>query len=760
MKRSLFLVAALALFAMQAIASPVSVNRAAQIGLKFAQSNMASARQVSDLNLAYIQQSENGNAALYVFDYEGGFVVVSADDVAQPILGFSEEGSFDLANIPDGLNYYLGYYARQIAYAAENGMVADEETIAQWQHVEKDGFTNDVRGTRDAGPFIPLNWNQDNPYNRLCPAHNYGPGGHVYVGCAADAMAMMMKFWNWPDHGTGSYSYTPQGFPQQSADFENTYYDWDNMPNSISNGSPAVQIEAIARLMWHCGISIDMQYGYDGSGAYSEDVPGAIKNYFRYCNAATLENRDDYSKTEWEDMLIESFDEGFPVYYAASEADGGGHAFVCDGYRSSDRKMRFNWGWSGYGNGYFAIDALNAPGYHFNYNQRAIFDFLPDYVYDNLIPAADMEIVAENANSKTGVISWTNPTITLVGNPIENIEQVVLLRDGQQIFSQNNVAPGEPMQFEDQVSNYDCYTYTLYFVSNGIKGRFSNLKYQYGPTCTWKIVGQTTNFQGWNGGKIQIFNSYNTLLQEMTMTSNTPVSNQIAMPEGNVTFKWVAPASNVSNLTITIKNSSNQSVYNYTGGSNNVPATLYSGNNDCDGCLPPTDFSAEYMFEAGAFGAQLTWTYDEDPQSFKVYRSTNGSDYECVATVDKTERQYFDEVEAGTYFYKVTAYRSYCESTPAWTSDGSDFVLIEVTSVQEDGENFSVYPNPANTTMSVAAQGLSQVTIFNMMGQMVYTENCSADGVVISTSNFVSGVYTISIKSACGTTSKRFTVMH
>ena len=412
------------------------------------------------------------------------------------------------------------------------------------------------------------------------------------------------------------------------------------------------------------------------------------------------------------------------------------------------------------GNGYYAIDALNVLGSHFNEYQRAIFNFLPDYVYDALIPAAEMEVAAENANSKNGIITWTNPTTTLGGNPIENIEQVVLLRNGQQIFSQNNVAPGEEMSFEDQVTNFDCYKYTLYFVSNGIKGRFSNTEFQYGPTCTWKIVGQTTNFQGWNGGKIQLVNSFGSVVDEITMTSSTPISQQICVPEGNVTFKWVAPSSTVSSITINIKNSSNESIYTYSGSSANIPSVLTSEENDCSGCLPPTELAAEYIFEGGAFGAQLTWTYDEDPQSFKVYRSNDGVEYECVATVDKAERQYFDEVEAGIYYYKVTAYRSYCESTPAWANDGNDYVLIEVTSVQEDGESFRIYPNPANTTMSVAAQGLSQVAIFNMMGQMVYSENCSADGIVINTASFVSGVYTISIKSACGTTSKRFTVMH
>lgn len=760
MRKTLFFVMALALSFAQVVASPVDVNQAKEYGLKFVNRNLAVAKQVNNLNLAYTSMQANGNAALYVFNFEGGFVIVSADDVAQPILGFSEEGSFDLANIPDGLNYYLGYYARQIAYAVENGMVADEETIAQWKHVEKDGFTNDVRDTRDAGPFIPLNWNQDNPYNRLCPAHNYGPGGHVYVGCAADAMAMVMKFWNWPDHGTGSYSYTPEGFPQQSADFENTYYDWDNMPNSISNASPAVQIEAIARLMWHCGISINMQYGYDGSGAYSEDVPDAIKNYFRYCNAATLENRDDYSKTEWEDMLIESFDEGFPVYYSGSEADGGGHAFVCDGYRSSDRKMRFNWGWSGYGNGYFAIDALNAPGYHFNYNQRAIFDFLPDYVYDNLIPATDMEIVAENANSKKGVISWTNPTTTLVGNPIENIEQVVLLRDGQQIFSQNNVAPGEAMQFEDQVSNYDCYTYTLYFVSNGNKGRFSNLKYQYGPTCTWKIVGQTTNFQGWNGGKIQLVNSFGNVVEELTMTSSTPISYQMRVPEGNVTFKWVAPSSTVQSITINIKNSSNESVYSYSGSSANIPSVLTTEENDCSGCLPPDNLAAEYVYEGDTFGTLLTWEYADEPKNFKIYRSTDNVTYTEVGEADKAAHEYFDEVEAGTYYYKVTAYRNHCESTPAWANDGNDYVTATVTSVCENEAEMNIFPNPANGNLTIQAEGMTEVVISNMMGQIIGTIACSENQVIINTTQYEAGIYNATISTANGTASRRFTVMH
>ena len=118
-------------------------------------------------------------------------------------------------------------------------------------------------------------------------------------------------------------------------------------------------------------------------------------------------------------------------------------------------------------------------------------------------------------------------------------------------------------------------------------------------------------------------------------------------------------------------------------------------------------------------------------------------------------------VDAGSYYYQLTAYRSYCESTPAWVDDNTDYLYLEVTSVSEDDETgLNVYPNPANTLMSVEAEGLQQVIICNVMGQVVKNQRCAEDGVVISTSDLPSGVYTISVRAAQGTMTKRFTVIH
>ena len=746
----------LALFVGQLIASPVDVNTARQLGLKYVQGNTS--KQVAELDLAYTQTTESGTNALYVFNFEGGYMIMAADDVAQPILAFGEEGCFDANNIPDGLAYYLRHYARQIEYAVTHNMTAEPEIAEQWEQIRRYGVIRSERSMRgNVAPLISTNWNQDSPFNAYCPSGHGGPGGRAYAGCVATAMSMVMKKWNWPDHGQGSHSYTPTGYTTQSVDFENTYYQWNSMPDVVNNGN----YQAVALLMYHCGVSVDMQYGSDGSGAHSQDVPDAIFNYFRYTKQASRLDRDLYSRYEWEEILISNLMEGFPMYYSGAEGNSG-HAFVCCGYRESDRKFYFNWGWSGFNNNYFAIDALNTYSGNFNDYQGVIIDMIPDYVYDGLIPAVtDLDVTSENAHSRMGIISWTNPTTSLDGTVLENIDQVVLLRNDQEIFSQSNVVPGEVMTFEDNVPDYDCYTYRLYFMSNGAKGRSAEFRYQYGPTCTWKVVGQTTNFQGWNGGKIQVKNSFGTIMKEVTMTGSTPISQQIAMPEGNVTFTWVAPNTAVTNLTINIKNSSNSSVYTFTGNSNQIPSTLYAGDNDCAGCLPPTNLTGEYQWTNEGFGTMLTWDYEGEPQSFKVYRSEDGVNYELVATVDKTLHEYLDIVDAGDYYYQVTAFRSYCESTPAWVDDETDYVHVEVTSVSENGEaGLSVYPNPANALMSVEAEGLQQVTICNVMGQVVKTQRCNEDGVVINTADLASGIYTISVKTNQGTMTKRFSVIH
>lgn len=761
MKKTLFTLFSAVLMAVSAWAAPVSLQEAHKLGLSFARENLASARQIADVEDVFTLSLDNGTPCLYVFNYDHGFVIVSADDIAKPILGYSEEGRFDAENTPDGLSYYLNHYKEQMAFAIEKGIPADPQIQQEWEWVRSNGTIDGTRETKGVNALIATMWNQDYPYNYYCPPHNLGPGGHVYVGCVADAMAMVMKYWDYPETGTGSHSYTPNGFPTQSVNFGETTYDWANMPNNLSSGSPLVQIQAVALLMYHCGVAVDMGYGYDGSGAYSNNVPGAMKDYFRYTSAMSHRNRDNYSKTEWEDLLIANFDEGFPAYYSGHDANLGGHAFICDGY-NDNRYFHFNWGWTGYGNGFYAIDALNAPGYHFNQNQSAIFDMIPDHVYDGLPAIPDnFEVVPDHAHALKATVSWKNPSTTLSNAPLENLNKVVVLRNGTVIHEENNVTPGESMSFVDEVGDFDHYTYQIYAVSDKGKGRRTSTTAQFGPSCGWRLLGATTNFQGWNGGAVCVKNAKGTVIEEFTLTSSGNGVLDFDMPEGEISLTWKAPSTPVSSLTIILKDENNATVYIYNGASTGLNGTLFTKDNQCANCQPPMNLSGQYQWQGGKFGTQLTWSGAEgETDKYYVYRGTNLNNMEKVAEVDGTELAYFDEVETGSYYYRLTAKHSYCESQYAMNAaTQTDYLHVEVTSITEtDASKIVLYPNPAQRELNVHAESAEQIDVINIMGQCVHSQQTQTDDNELNISAFAPGIYTVRITTGQGTFSKRFII--
>jgi hypothetical protein len=209
-------------------------------------------------------------------------------------------------------------------------------------------------------------------------------------------MAQIMKYWENPTTGTGTHSYSTSTLGGTlSADFGSTTYDWANMPNTLNSGSTPTQVNAIATLMYDCGVAVDMDYEADGSGALvvsyqpyynGANAEDALKDYFGYSATLHGEERSDYSTTTWINMLKTELDNGNPVLYAGY-GQLGGHAFDFDGYDNSDN-FHINWGWSGYGNGYYSVDDL-APTFvgtgggmgNFNNGQMALFGIVPDGVH-------------------------------------------------------------------------------------------------------------------------------------------------------------------------------------------------------------------------------------------------------------------------------------------------------------------------------------------------------------------------------------------
>ena len=755
MKRLSLLWLAMALCIGIADAAPIDVNMAKSYGEKYVQNTLG--QKSATLSLAYTQVSEAGVNALYVFNHDHGYVVVAADDRAFPILGYSEDEAFDVENIPDGLRYYLGYYARQIQYAIDNNLPMDAEVAEQWYLLGKEGIISRTRMDRAVSPLLTTTWNQDYPYNYYAPAcNNYWTGNHCYAGCVATAMSQVMKYWNWPETGVGEHSYSTSSYGGTlSVNFGEATYNWAIMPNQLGSQANEAAL-AVALLMYHCGVAVDMNYSPNGSGAHTEDVSPAVIDHFRYGSCTYMDSRDLYSKEVWEDKLIAALDRGIPMVYAGSDSNGG-HAFNCDGY-NNQRLFHFNWGWSGqYNNTYYQIDALNTGNGSFNSYQRVVFDMIPDYIYNAMVPAIEtLTVEIADALTQTAQISWTVPTQSVSGVDLESVDQIILKRNGEVIQTYNNLQPGETVTFIDNVTEYGAYEYSIMGINFDFEGDSFSQIGLFGPTCTWKVVCQTTGFQGWNGGRLQFISENGTVFKEITMTSSSPVSEKFSFLEGNYSLNWVAPSSEVSSITITLKDSAGQTVYSFTGSSNQLNGTLHSGVNECPNCVAPTGFTGVVAEN----GAQLSWECDYAPSKFKIYRSEDGEVYNEIGDVTGDVHEYLDEVQGVTYYYKVTAYNSACESNPAITPDNTDFVVVTVPmSASENRAEANIYPNPTTGNLTIDADALTSVAVYNLVGQKVFEENVQGNRSVINMKTFGCGMYLVRIASAHGTITRKVTVI-
>ena len=264
--------------------------------------------------------------------------------------------------------------------------------------------------------MLTTRWNQSPYYNNLCPPN-------TPAGCSAIAMAQVMKYWNYPPVGVGSHSYAGS-FRTESANFGSTHYDWAHMPNSLSGGSSSVQVNAVATLCYHVGVSVEMEYGYDGSaapligGANTYCVQNALKNYFDYRPTLQGVSKSNYTDASWVQLLKDEIDAGRPVPYAGFD-NTAGHAFVFHGYNASSQ-FCINWGWGGYYDGYFTMGALNPAGggtgtngsNTFNIGNQAVIGVQPSGMLrlsssSVLLPQTGTAATVTVSSNATNADSWT-----------------------------------------------------------------------------------------------------------------------------------------------------------------------------------------------------------------------------------------------------------------------------------------------------------------------------------------------------------------
>lgn len=356
------LVACLSFFISTAIAAPVDADKATVVARTF-WSQTLKCKDAADLERQPWQYD-----AVYLFTApQGGWVMVAADDCARPVLAYSSSGRFDIEQMPAAMRNMLYVYEQEILSAQRQLLSAHDE----WSILMSGGALKDTEDDV-VEPLLTTQWYQRSPYNQYCPSG-------TMTGCVATAMAQVLKYWNYPAFGRGSHSYSDDtGYPGLEADFGNTRYAWDQMPDRLTSASSAAQKQAVATLMFHCGISVNMHYSTVYSGTTINKCETALPEYFRFhADDIRYRNKGQLSNAAWTDTLIAELRLRRPVLHGGS-GSAGGHCFVCDGY-DARRYLHFNLGEDGEGDGYYAVGAISYGIYTFNQANDAILGVHPAY---------------------------------------------------------------------------------------------------------------------------------------------------------------------------------------------------------------------------------------------------------------------------------------------------------------------------------------------------------------------------------------------
>ena len=524
----------------------------------------------TDVQLAYTAQ-QGAETYYYVFnngsDGKGGFVIIGGDETARTILGYSDNGTFDYATAPENLKWWLSQYEQQISTAIKNGGTTAAAKGSM-------GLTAIAKA--DIEPLVKTTWDQVAPYNTAIPwvfagTPDYTTVNAIATGCVATAAAQIMKYYKYPEQGTGSSACTTSvNGVTFSADFESTTYEWSKMADTYdyntysgtTSGTGTDAENAVATLMYHCGVAANMTYGTlgdKGSSAYNTNMGKGLVTYFGYDKSMTREAREDDTDDEWAQIIYDELNAGRPVLYGGQTSGGSGHAFVCSGYKNDGGDLfHINWGWNGNHNGYFplqgtvnGVTALKpdgtgsggaAAGSAYDQSQDIIIGIKPDaggapkvtcnsltLKNNNISPGNQLGISASVTNNSFLTLNFT------VG--LKLVNQSTLEETYLEYYASNNVSWGQGYSFTQYVNTEVTLaggTYKAYPVYKDDEGNWHPLVYSFEePTLNVIALGEGPTVNGAatisNGGyvtpssgtfTVSIWNNSSVALDNATFTAH------------------------------------------------------------------------------------------------------------------------------------------------------------------------------------------------------------------------------------------------
>ncbi len=375
--KKVFLMTLCLVAAMTAWARPVSVEQASRQARQFLQQRLSAAGR--HLAPAQMETELVKSSEYYVFNVgsDEGFVIVSADDCATPILGWCDHGSFDEDDMPENMRSLLELYASELMYMKSMGLQASLPPTAVKEPI---------------GPLLTTHWNQDDPFNRQCPYYLNNPKNkRCMTGCVATSMAQILAYSGNRPSGTTMTIAAYDCTTKLTADsirihvdqLPKTTFDWDKMLNDYDDNATDAQRQAVAKLMAYCGAALRSDYGEKSTSAYQSMVVPALRSYFGTDGKRVY--RQDYTFAQWNNLIYDELLERRPVICDGRTSDGG-HSFVVDGFDGGEL-FHVNWGWGGHNDGYFLLSVLHpadnsgigasTSNNGYSYSQSAIIGIKP-----------------------------------------------------------------------------------------------------------------------------------------------------------------------------------------------------------------------------------------------------------------------------------------------------------------------------------------------------------------------------------------------
>lgn len=534
-------------------AKQVDEQTAVTVAKNFIASKMSGIK-TENLKLISTQAAQTstgtGINAYYVFDVknQSGFVVVSADDIVKPILAYSTTNEFQTGDhLSPETAYWMDLYQKQIAFAVDHNLNATDEAVSDWAFYTTGKGSTANKPTNVVAPLVTTTWDQGTYYNIYTP----GTGStKTPVGCVATAMAQIMKYWDAPTTGTGTYSYTHQVYGAQSANFGATDYHFGIMPNKLTASSAQASKDAVSLLGYHCAVAVKMDFAPDGSGsqvlAWSNNAKcaeNAFKNYFGYKSTIDGLYREDYTDAEWDIILKNELDNERPLLYAGF-GQVGGHAFVFDGYDETDM-FHINWGWNGMSNGYFTVNNLapsalgiGAGAGNFNEGQQALIKIEPIQAR----PVLNMVLNSSLTISAPSIVRGSAFSVT------SNIANVGTFDFGGSLGAGVYKASDSTfMAYVKYVANQIMYfgdDSTMTFSTTGITSLtagdyFVKVLYKSGTAADWSVLPDGTGFTNKVPFTVtEVPNSINNLALEQSFNVYpNPASSKLSVSLKNFTGK-------------------------------------------------------------------------------------------------------------------------------------------------------------------------------------------------------------------------------